>query len=88
MAGDSTVWIATISRKVDVAVKRGENAGRALTYFNVVRSFDTIGTYQGKPLSIRLDAKLLAQTEVDGIVALVQAPNAGPIVGATQLAAK
>lgn len=88
LAGDNAVWLATISRKVDVAVKRGENAGRNLTYFNVVRSFDSVGTYQGKPLSIRLDAKLLAQAEVDGLVALVQAPNAGPIIGATMLAAK
>ena len=85
---DTTIWLATVTRKIDVAVKRGENAGRNLTYFNVVRSFDKIGTYAGKAVTFRIDAKVVDQAEIDGLVALMQAPHGGPIIGATTLAMK
>ena len=88
VSGDATIWIATVMRKVDVAVGRGENAGRNLTYFNVVRSFEKVGSYAGKPVSIRLDGKLVDKAETDGLVALVQAANSGPIIGAAMVAMK
>ena len=33
----ATIWLATVRRKVSVAVRRGENRGNTLTYHNVVR---------------------------------------------------
>jgi hypothetical protein len=86
--GDAVIWLAAVSRRVDVAVKRGENAGRTLTYFNAVRSFSQVGSYQGKAVSLSLDAKSVDQSETDLLVALVQIGSTGPIVGAATLAMK
>jgi hypothetical protein len=85
---DATVWLAAVSRRVEVAVKRGENAGKNLTYFNAVRSFNAIGRYDGKAATLPLDAKALEQSEADQIVVLVQYGTSGSIVGAGLLALK
>ncbi len=85
---DATVWLVTVSRRVDVVVKRGENAGRTLTYFNAVRSFTQVGRYDGKALSLPLDSKSIDQSDADQIVVLVQTGTTGPIVGAATIALK
>ncbi len=86
--GEATVWLATVSRRVDVAVKRGENAGRTLTYVNAVRSFMQVGRYDGKAVSLALDAKAIDQSEADQVTVLVQMGTTGRIVGAGTLAMK
>jgi hypothetical protein len=87
-AKDATVWLATVSRRVEVAVKRGENAGRTLTYFNAVRSFNQVGRYDGKAQTLSFDGKAIDQSEADQVVVLVQTGVSGPIVGAATLAMK
>ncbi len=88
VASDATIWLATVTRRVDVAVKRGENAGRTLSYFNAVRSLTKIGRYDGTAVSQALDQTTIDQSEADQIVVLVQNGMAGPIVGAAALALK
>ena len=35
----ATVWLAIFDRKHTTKIERGENAGRELSYYNVVRDF-------------------------------------------------
>jgi hypothetical protein len=46
--GSGEVWLCPISGKVAVAVGRGENRGRTITYTNVVRRWVKLGTWDGK----------------------------------------
>ncbi len=83
----ATVWFVTMARKVDITIQRGENAGKTLTYFNVVREFAPIGMWSGEPLSIRLDKQTIAQTGADLYAVVLQQGHAGPILGAALLPA-
>lgn len=83
---DVTVWTAAVSKRVDVIVKRGENAGKTLSYFNVVRDVTAIGMWNGEPTTLRLPREALAQKGgEDACAVLLQAGMAGPIYGAAML---
>ena len=85
----ATIWFVTMSRKVDIAVQRGENAGKTLTYHNVVREFTPVGMWTGEPISIRLDKQTIGQTgDADLYAVVLQQGHAGPIIGAALLPAK
>ncbi|MEM6386820.1 MAG: DUF1223 domain-containing protein [Pseudomonadota bacterium] len=75
------VQLATFSPKEVVDVRRGENAGRKLTYHNVVRKMAPIGNWDGSGV-------FSASAKVSGgapVAVLVQAGVGGPILGAAQL---
>jgi len=67
----------------DVAIGRGENAKRTVTYTNIVRDIIPVGEWSGKPIArtIPLDK----YKNYDGLVVLLQAGspgNPGAILGA------
>jgi len=75
------VQLATFSPQETVDVRRGENAGRKLTYHNVVRKIAPIGTWNGQ-------GTYSASANVSGgapVAVIVQAGKGGPILGAAQL---
>jgi len=52
--GLCTIWMASYDREHTVAVERGENAGRTLTYYNVVDKLMRVGQWDGKVQAISL----------------------------------
>lgn len=77
----STVQLVTYSPKEVVDVRRGENAGRRLAYHNIVRDWITVGTWNGSD-----DYAVRVKVTSDLPVAvLIQAPDAGAILGAAKL---
>jgi hypothetical protein len=83
---DGRVLLAWTSKRVDVAIAKGENRGRTITYHNVVRKLVEIGRWAGKAGSLRIPRREYMATEIDGCVVLLQRGVAGPIVGAARLA--
>lgn len=78
---EMVVYMATYSPKETVNVRRGENAGRKLTYHNVVQKIAPIGTWNGQ-------GTFSASATVSGgapVAVLVQSGKSGPILGASQL---
>ena len=74
------VWLARYQPGVvEVAVRRGENAGRTLPHTNVVRQFIRLGRWSGEAERLPLPA-----SETPGLAdaVLVQAAGAGPILAA------
>ncbi len=65
-----------------VDVGRGENAGRALTYTNVVRDMKMIGAYDGNELAQSLGAIDQWLDGSQGCAVLVQDRSTGRIIGA------
>lgn len=80
-SASGTVWLAVVEPKADVEIKRGENRGRNLTYYNVVREMSAIGMWSGKPMRIELlRSAVLAEGRKCAV--LLQLGDTGRIVGA------
>ncbi len=75
------VHLVGISAKDVVKIKRGENAGRTITYHNTVREWVTLREWNGRrKLSLRHKVP-----HGDQAVVIVQKAGHGPIVGAVRV---
>ncbi|GAA6178641.1 MULTISPECIES: DUF1223 domain-containing protein [unclassified Shimia] len=64
-----------------VAIKRGENAGRVLTYANIVDDWEMVKAWNGKS-ELSMAVRAAGETPV---VVLIQRENGGPIEAAARL---
>ena len=70
-----------------MAIGRGENSGRTVTYSNVVRSMTRLAEWTGDRLSLDVPLGVAKPEGADGYVVVLQAtngPQAGRIVGAAK----
>ena len=80
----ANVWIAVFDPQQKTAVGRGENAGRELVEYNVVREWTRIGAYDGRPVSLKLGVDM-DEYETSGCAIVIQRQTAsgpGPILAA------
>jgi hypothetical protein len=79
--GKADVWLMPYDDEHTTEIRAGENAGRTLSYYNVVRDVTSIGTYDGRAETLTLP---MAEGEDagDGCAVLVQVAGLGPIIGA------
>jgi len=82
---DATIWMLHTLSRIEVAVVRGENEGRKLSYSNVVRDLKAVGTWRGEAVTLDLPKRFMASAEHDGLVVLVQQGGHGPILGAAMI---
>ena len=80
--GDCEVWLVYFDKQHTTAIPRGENAGKTLTYFNVVREIRRVADYTGADLEIDLPRAGAKGARYDRVAILVQQPEGGRIVGA------
>ena len=80
-----TIWLALIKKEASVAIRRGENRGKRITYHNVVRDLTPIGKYSGKPVTLTLPKRDLMRYGADGCTVLLQADDTGPIIAAAEM---
>jgi hypothetical protein len=62
-------------------VSSGENSGRSLTEFNIVRQFRRLGRWEGKASTLRVPLKSFPG-DADHVAVWAQQANEGPIAGA------
>ncbi len=84
-APSATIWLLLSSKAETVAIKRGENRGKTLTYHNVVRQMVPIGAWHGKAIEVELP-KSDVMEGYDGCTAILQVNGAGEILGAAHFA--
>jgi hypothetical protein len=77
----SDVVLVAFLRHAVSNVGRGENAGKTLEEFNIVRSMRTLGEWQGAAANYKVSVSSLP-SDATNVAVLVQARGAGPIVGA------
>jgi len=82
---EATIWLAVVQRSVQVPVKGGENSGKILTYYNVVRELTPVGLWNGRPTTIRLARAAVMRPELEDLVVLIQEASTGPIIGAARM---
>jgi hypothetical protein len=81
-AGGADVWLARYDpRTVEVAVRRGENAGRTLPHKDVVHEMTLLGHWRGAAETFPLPA---GRDPALADAVLVQAAGAGPILAAAK----
>ncbi len=84
------VWLCPVTNTAPVAIGRGENNGRTLTYYNVVRRWVKLGDWKGEAATFRIPLADLpngdyALNDVDHLAVLVQsgvAAKPGLMLGA------
>lgn len=81
----AAVWLVRYDRKHEVEIGRGENAGKRLTYYNVVRDITRIGTWEGEAVEIALAIAALREGGRDACAVLLQEKGQGAILGAARI---
>jgi hypothetical protein len=79
------VLLVTYLRTAVSAIGRGENAGRTLKEFNIVRDLRSLGRWDGQPRLYRSPVNSLPRDATD-VAVLLQPLGQAPIVGAATLA--
>lgn len=80
----SDVVLIAFLRQATTHIGRGENSGKTLEEFNIVRSIQRIGGWNGEAGSFRIPLKSLPKDATHAAV-LVQTKGLGPILGAISL---
>ena len=89
--GEAEVVAAYFTRREEVEVSKGENAGKTMEYWHSVYDVQSVGMWNGQPLKLSLPGKFMGKWKKDGCAILLQ--RAGPggepsaIIGATILMA-
>lgn len=83
---DAVVWMVTYLDRADVAIDKGENAGKAMVYTQVVTSRQALGMWEGATgASLKLPLPEILDDGSTGIAVIVQQEKSGlpgPILGA------
>ena len=69
------IWICSISKEVSIAIGRGENRGREVTYHNVVRNLLKVGDWNGSAGSWTVPLENISREGVDAAAVYVQDGN-------------
>ena len=81
--GPADVTLAVYDRRQTVAVRSGENAGRTLENFNIVRRLEKVGSWDGSAASWTVAPDRFQSGQ--GMAVLVQYANHGPMIGCNKL---
>ncbi|MEP4420668.1 MAG: DUF1223 domain-containing protein, partial [Nitratireductor sp.] len=72
-----------------VEIKRGENAGKTVTYWNAVSGIQSVGMWSGREIRVEIPASELKKRGAAGCAVLLQSldddGNPGAILGAAIL---
>ena len=84
--GDAMIWLVSVDRQHKTTVDAGENRGRTLINYNVVRDYRPIGRWVGNPMTLELGPDELSRTAGgigEGCAVLIQENRGkGRIMGA------
>ncbi len=82
---NAEVWLVMFDRKQNTTISRGENSGKTLSDFNVVRSLVKVADWNGRKL--KFTARPPGNAVLSGDCAvLLQSTGTGRILGAAKLA--
>lgn len=82
---EAKIWLVRYDRVQEVAIRRGENGGRTLKYYNVVRELTNIGLWRGEAMEIAYMQEDMTKGGRDGCAVIVQQDGHGPVLGAAAM---
>lgn len=84
----ATLWILVVEERISVPVRGGENNGRKLTYYNVVRQMRPVGIFKGERMTFDLPLSDVEKGARAGCFVIAQEESfkgPGRIVGAARV---
>jgi hypothetical protein len=85
----ATLWLVMYDRSVTVPITHGENSGKSVTYYNVVRKLRPIAMWKGESMSVDLPKSEMEHAKANRCAVLLQSEKdgglPGPILGATAI---
>jgi hypothetical protein len=69
-------WLCGLVRSATIAIARGENKGRTITYRNVARRWVKLGDWSGQPKSWTVPVQSIAADDIDEAAVFVQSGTA------------
>jgi len=82
---EATIWLVRYDHMQEVAIRQGENGGRTLRYYNVVRELTNLGLWRGEAMEIAYKTEDLIRGGRTGCAVLVQEGSHGPVIGAAAI---
>lgn len=82
------VWLCPITHQISVTVERGENSGRTLTYYNVVRGWVKLGDWDGTAKKFSMPLSEISADGINSLAVVVQSGRAakpGVMLGAAKI---
>jgi hypothetical protein len=67
------IWLCALTAAVPITIGRGENRGRTITYYNVVRRWMKVGQWNGTARSLSVPVSDLEAEHANSVAVLVQA---------------
>lgn len=80
--GKADVILVYFDRENAVDVKRGENGGRKLVYWNSVRDVQTVAMWEGQAVELDLPVSVMSGKGYDGCAVLLQTMRSDGVPGA------
>lgn len=78
---EADIFLVRYAASETVMIERGENAGKTIEYINIVKSWESLGRWDGNgAVSVSVP-----QAEAGEYVVIIQAPGPGEIYAATRL---
>jgi hypothetical protein len=84
-AKGAEIFLAVFDRSRSTSVPRGENEGRTITNYNIVRLWKKVGAIAGEKTELDLALPQDSRSSHSGAAVVVQQPRCGPIVGAAAI---
>lgn len=66
------VWLCPVATAIAVAIGRGENRGRTVTYHNVVRGWRKLGDFNGTDATWSIPLSQIEKGQIDAAAVMVQ----------------
>lgn len=82
VVGDVQILMAPFDKQHTTDIQEGENSGRTLSYYNVLRKLERVGIWRGEEKSVSMPWH---KDWGDGVAVILQAPGTGRILGAAKL---
>lgn len=79
---EATLWLMAFAPMISSEIKKGENAGSTVDYYNVVRKMVPAGMWHGDAAKIMLPKSSVIPEDCKGWVALLQEGKVGCVIGA------
>lgn len=81
----ATIWLVAYDGTHTSEVERGENRGKTLTNYNVVRAMRSVGEWDGKAQTLMLNLADEIAAGYGNAAVLLQVGKVGPIIAAAKL---
>ncbi len=81
-AKGAIIWLALFDRRHATKIPRGENEGKTLTNYQVVRDWKKLGQFEGEKAEFSVNVAGEKGEKRSGAAVLVQQGKGGPILGA------